>query len=354
MPIKKLNFVIPAISMIVSNCEVPSLPIKINTGYVLEIRIRIEPFLRQIPQRVALITGLGGLFVKDDKGKRYLTHRGGGHFNLPGKGNREAFLQFIDSDQCCVSVFKIEYKIYLITELDVEASTMFENICRFVDTVEKFKQSKSMDDAEPKNGGDVQQNQSLNTILYGPPGTGKTWNTVSHAVAIIDSESVGDLENRDRKEIKLRFDELKNDDRIEMVTFHQNYTYEDFIEGIRPVLSGEQKTEDGEQEDKRDIKYELSEGIFKRIANCAEKNSGQKYVLIIDEINRGNIAKIFGELITLIEPSKRLGGVDGATVTLPYSKDKPFGVPKKPLHYWRYEYCRPLHCSAGHRATTPI
>ena len=271
---------------------------------------------------------LGGLFVKDDKGKRYLTHRGGGHFNLPGKGNREAFLQFIDSDQCCVSVFKIEYKIYLITELDVEASTMFENICRFVDTVEKFKQSKSMDDAEPKNGGDVQQNQSLNTILYGPPGTGKTWNTVSHAVAIIDSESVGDLENRDRKEIKLRFDELKNDDRIEMVTFHQNYTYEDFIEGIRPVLSGEQKTEDGEQEDKRDIKYELSEGIFKRIANCAEKNSGQKYVLIIDEINRGNIAKIFGELITLIEPSKRLGGVDGATVTLPYSKDKPFGVPK--------------------------
>ena len=113
-----------------------------------------------------------------------------------------------------------------------------------------------------------------------------------------------------------------------MVTFHQNYAYEDFIEGIRPVLSGKQKTEDGEQGDKRDIKYKLSEGIFKRIANCAEENRAEEknYVLIIDEINRGNIAKIFGELITLIEESKRLGNDDEATTVLPYSK-KSFGVP---------------------------
>ena len=168
----------------------------------------------------------------------------------------------------------------------------------------------------------------LNQILYGPPGTGKTWNTVNHAVAIIDDESVDDLKNKDRKEITKRFNELKEAGLIGMVTFHQNYSYEDFIEGIRPVLSEKQKTEDGEQGDKRYIKYELSEGIFKRIALRAKNDLEQKsYVLIIDEINRGNIAKIFGELITLIEESKRLGEKkDEATATLPYSKES-FGVP---------------------------
>ena len=172
----------------------------------------------------------------------------------------------------------------------------------------------------------MEHHHPLNQILFGPPGTGKTWNTVNHAVAIIDDEAVDDLINKNRNEIKKRFNKLKEDGLIGMVTFHQNYSYEDFIEGIRPVLSGKQETEDGEQGDKRDIKYELSEGIFKRIANCAEKNREQNYVLIIDEINRGNIAKIFGELITLIEKSKRLGNDDEATTVLPYSK-KSFGVP---------------------------
>ena len=169
----------------------------------------------------------------------------------------------------------------------------------------------------------MENHHPLNQILFGPPGTGKTWNTVNHAVAIIADESINDL-NRD--EIKEQFDDLKKAGQIKMVTFHQNYSYEDFIEGIRPVLAKQQKTGDKEQGDKSDIQYRLSSGVFKRIALRAKKDREQNYVLIIDEINRGNIAKIFGELITLVEESKRLGNHDQATTILPYSK-KSFGVP---------------------------
>ena len=115
-------------------------------------------------------------------------------------------------------------------------------------------------------------------------------------------------------EDKARFDALRKAGRVEFVTFHQSYAYEDFIEGIRPVLDGTA------------LSYELRDGIFKRMAEQAERDPGNPYVLIIDEINRGNIAKIFGELITLIEPSKRKGQEDEAEATLPYSQ-KPFSVP---------------------------
>lgn len=151
----------------------------------------------------------------------------------------------------------------------------------------------------------------LNQILFGPPGTGKTYETVSATLKIVDGASP-----EDRTEVNTRFDELRKEERVEFVTFHQSYAYEDFIEGIRPVLNEEE------------LGYELRDGIFKRIAQRASQNPGKRYVLVIDEINRGNIAKIFGELITLIEPSKRKGKgrEDTAEATLPYSQ-QPFSVP---------------------------
>ena len=159
----------------------------------------------------------------------------------------------------------------------------------------------------------------LNQILFGPPGTGKTWNTVNYALAIVEGKSVEEIEREGRESAKGQFDKLKEQGQIEMVTFHQNFAYEDFIEGIRPVL---------DEDESGNIGYKLSPGVFKEIADRAAENADQNYVLIIDEINRGNIAKIFGELITLIEPSKRIGKEDETKVILPYSKEPfGFGVP---------------------------
>ena len=169
----------------------------------------------------------------------------------------------------------------------------------------------------------------LNTILYGPPGTGKTWHTVTRAVAIVENREVPDVEQEDRPAVKGRFDQYRSAGQVEMVTFHQNTTYEDFVEGIRPVLTEPRDRTSPASPDHSDggeVQYEMSRGVFRRIAERANANPGERYVLVIDEINRGNIARIFGELITLIEDSKRIGRHDGARVRLPGSKTD-FGVP---------------------------
>jgi len=256
----------------------------------------------------------------------------------------------------------------------------------------------------------------LNKILYGPPGTGKTYYTIDNALKIIDPYFYSEHYNKGdagRKIIKDKFDELLLQKRIGFVTFHQSFSYEDFVEGIRA------ETEDGV------INYSVQDGIFKELCERATIGNGEginealekliehlednelrldtsmgkrfsvsyrggktfrvkpasstneinytasienikklyrgvvgksvynlsyvksileylvntynlkdyedevenkPVVLIIDEINRGNTANIFGELITLIEPSKRSGAAEALEVTLPYSKER-FSVP---------------------------
>jgi|GEM_PF-4563527 len=129
--------------------------------------------------------------------------------------------------------------------------------------------------------------QRTNVVLYGPPGTGKT-----HA-------SLKLAEN---------WRKWQGQQSVFQVTFHPTFAYEDFVEGFRPNSSG---------------RFELRSGIFVNACNQAHKEPSRKYLLIVDELNRGDVARILGELITLIEPDKRH---IGARRKLPYSQQD-FWVP---------------------------
>jgi len=105
--------------------------------------------------------------------------------------------------------------------------------------------------------------------------------------------------------------------RFEYVTFHQSYCYEDFVEGIKPVMS---------EEVAETLTYEVKPGIFKRMVKLALDDPDHNYALLIDEINRGNVASIFGELIALIEEDKRKGEPNVLKAQLPYSRQE-FVIP---------------------------
>ena len=138
---------------------------------------------------------------------------------------------------------------------------------------------------------------SLNTILFGPPGTGKTYHSINLAVEIADPQFMKGIQNRgtQRDQIKERYDELVKDGRIVFTTFHQSMCYEDFIEGIKPM-----KPEDDPQ-----LKYDVADGVFKRINTRAmyhlyKKLSGRG----ADQPRDTRFEAVYNKLISKIEDSK--------------------------------------------------
>lgn len=285
--------------------------------------------------------GLPVFYIRQPKGKGPVSLL----VNIKARANEDEYELPYDSAhrQEHVQQWINGYVLSDVGHARVEGSGL--NPADYPDSGEGSDEGDADDDATAPVSPDARQAvQALNRILYGPPGTGKTYRTMSEALAIIEGvdSPAGDYDAQ-----KKRFDALCRQGRIAFVTFHQSFSYEDFIEGIRAETSNGQ------------ISYRVKDGIFKKMAIAAmyppyagigqgdESTAGQDdyermkrqvleaealtpngkpYVLIVDEINRGNMSRIFGELITLIEASKRAGRRESAEVRLPYSNER-FSVP---------------------------
>lgn len=181
----------------------------------------------------------------------------------------------------------------------------------------KEKKAEGGETTAPKPTG---AHNPLNLIIYGPPGTGKSFSTKAVVTAIELGVDVEELISNPGslgafiKDNDPVFQKVKTEGRLYPVTFHPSFAYEDFVEGIRA------------QTEKTQITYPPVDGVFKKACDDAIDKAPKNVYVVIDEINRGNISKIFGELITLIEDDKRSADGKDWSATLPYSRE-PFFVP---------------------------
>ena len=202
----------------------------------------------------------------------------------------------------------IEEAIHIVTDCSNVERQFDKKKTDYENTIENFKLFRQL----PKLP------ENINTKIIEKMNSNAQSQDIVNQLARNDIRKLAGNEN-DIEKAKKIIDEYRTFPLIEMVTFHPSYSYQDFVEGISV-----------ETNDKNEIQYKVKDGIFKKICSRALDYPENKYVLIIDEINRGDIASIFGELFTLLEDNKRVGKgkTESLSINLPYSKDERTGNPK--------------------------
>lgn len=175
------------------------------------------------------------------------------------------------------------------------------------------------------------ENQSLNQILYGPPGTGKTYSTKKIAVEIIENKMFSDS-IEDRKTIIEKYEKLANAGQIHFTTFHQSLSYEDFIEGIKPVFKGENESVEDDETKENTIEYEITDGIFKHVCQLAEGVKGD--VEIVEDLDFKNKDFYKMSLGGKNNIEKHKWSIKNNLIFLGWGKDKDFTKLKK-IKTWK-------------------
>lgn len=148
--------------------------------------------------------------------------------------------------------------------IDFQLKAKQINPIPYVFSIKAYIETDKQHYKNENQNGDNNMKQPLNQILYGPPGTGKTYNTITYAVAAVENKDIETVKNEPYDKVKQRYDSYKLNKQIEFITFHQSYSYEEFVEGIKPYIP--EWGEDKEQ----DVKYVGKDGIFKNICDKAK------------------------------------------------------------------------------------